>query len=261
MGNRGAAGPVRRPASGSLRLRWPVPRLPPGSRWRAARCWRSGWPMVPSRRRGWPGAIPRSCASWPTTTPSTRSSSPFRTTRPMCWWGCGSRSGLRPCWRWMTGLLRSVAPRHPPVPQQPSPGELAGGHGSGPAAGRRGVRLAASVLQISLNDCPVTDELNAAVAHPGQLRRGGGGDSVAPVPGEPGGACQHGASRLTGGASAGLAHPAHEGLLLLLGGQSAVVHDDDPVGHIEDFVVMGDHDDRGPVAFGHLLHHGDHGAP
>ena len=57
-----------------------------------------------------------------------------------------------------------------------------------------------------------------------------------------------------------IAHPLHEGGLLLGRGQAAVLHDDDAIGHIEDLVVVGDHDDRGVLLAGQLLHQLHHGA-
>ena len=57
-----------------------------------------------------------------------------------------------------------------------------------------------------------------------------------------------------------IAHPLHEGGLLLRCGQAAVIDDDDAIGYIQDLVVVGDHDDRGVLLTGQLLHQLHHGA-
>jgi hypothetical protein len=59
---------------------------------------------------------------------------------------------------------------------------------------------------------------------------------------------------------AAVAHPRNEGLLLFRGGQGAILHDDDAIRHIQDLVVVGDHDDRGLLFAGHLLHQIHHRA-
>ena len=57
-----------------------------------------------------------------------------------------------------------------------------------------------------------------------------------------------------------VAHPLHEGGLLLCCGEAAVIDDNDAIGYIEDLVVVGDHDDRGVLLTGQLLHQLHHGA-